>query len=545
MQVPQLNPSVSKRQGMILIIVMIVIVLISLAGYSFLNALMTENKAAYLRGDEMQSENLVQSGVAVVQALSQQTREEQTEFFSDELDPQELYKGVLVYGEEDSIFRGRFTILSVNPEASTPAKFQYGPSNESAKLNLQAVAQWEADSPGAGLNALLQLPHMTEPIANALLDWMDSDSQPRSQGAEDDYYGGLTPAYSARNAPPLTLDELLLVRDVKRTFLYGNDLNADFYTDPNEQNLLSDDESSESLDAANTYPWSWLLTLHSAERNENSFGEPLIDVNQSDLKQLHQQVSEVLGEGWANFIVAYRQLGPGTEIRDAAVFSSAQPASSMKINDSLPPKFKIQNLLNLVATTVKQVPVGQEEPVYYQSPLGKSSGSGVEDVWAEGLTSLFENLTVYSEPVVVGRVNLNLAPRPVLQAIPGMDETTLEAILEGRENESSSPSSGHQWAIWPLLEDLVTLEKMEGLIPYLTCGGNVYQAQVVGFYDQIGPSARAEVIIDGTQGSPRVIKWTDLQMQGQPFPPELLGAEPDEASFGSSETSLSSSSELE
>ncbi|MEZ6048510.1 MAG: hypothetical protein R3C11_23640 [Planctomycetaceae bacterium] len=171
-----------QRRGMIMIIVLIVIVLISLAGYSFLNALMTENKAVYLRGDELQAENLVHSGVAMISAIAAQSKAEKAELFAEETNSNDFYKGILVSGEEDSFFRGRFTILSVNPQASTPAKFQFGPSNESAKLNLHAVAQWEADSPGAGLNALMQLPQMTEPIANALLDWIDADSQPRSQG---------------------------------------------------------------------------------------------------------------------------------------------------------------------------------------------------------------------------------------------------------------------------------------------------------------------------------------------------------------------------
>ncbi|QDU81790.1 General secretion pathway protein K [Polystyrenella longa] len=528
------------RQGMILVIVMMVIVLISLAGYGFLNALMTENKAVYMRGDELQAENLVQSGVAVVQALAAQTDQQRQEFFEEETAAEEIYKGVLVYGESDSFFRGRFTILSVNPQATTPAKFQYGPSNESAKLNLHAVAQWEADEPGSGVNALLQLPHMTEPIANALLDWIDTDSEARSQGAESEYYGALSPAYSARNGVPLALDELLLVRDVNRSILYGKDLNYDFYTDPNELSLQTDEESSESLEDDNTFPWTWLLTVHSAERNENATGEPLINVNQADLQQLHAAVTESLGAAWANYIVAYRQYGQAAEKRDPAAFSSAQPVDSLTMDYSKPVQFPINNLLALVGTTIKKPAIGEEDEVIYASPLS-GSGSGPDDE----LTKLFTNLTVDSEPVLIGKVNLNLAPAPVLKAVPGMDDPTLEAIQSARENQSSTDPASRQHAIWPLLEEAVTLEKMEELIPYLTCGGNVYQAQVVGFYDQTGPSMRAEVIIDGTQGSPRVVKWTDLRMQGQPFPPELLGAQLDESEFESAGSSSTSSSALD
>ena len=528
LQSNQLKETSSERRGMVMIIVMIVIVMISLAGYSFLHALTNENKAAYLRGDEMQAESLVHSGVTVVQTLALQNRNERAELFADDLDEESLYKGALVCGEEDDIFRGRFTILSVNPAATTPAKFQYGPSNESAKLNLHALARWEKSMPNSGVNALLQLPHMTEPLANALMDWIDEDSISRSQGAESEYYGGLTPAYSSRNSVPFSLDELLLVRDVNRSMLYGNDLNYDFYVDAAERDLLSDEDSAETLtEDQNASPWNWLLTVHSAERNENSAGEPLINVNESDLTKLHKQVAEKLGEEWANFIVAYRQSGPASEVRDASAFNNAEPAANLKID--LAKKagdFPINSLLTLVGTTVKQKITKpgetEETEVIYASPLGVNGDLSLE------LPNLFEALTVEADPVVVGRVNLNLASEPVLRGIPNMDETTLEAIQSARENGPSAAEEGREYPIWPLLEELVTIEKMEQILPYLTCGGNVYKAQVVGFYDQKGPSMRAEVIIDGTQPPGRVVKWLDLRMQGQPFPPELLGVQSDE-----------------
>ncbi|MEZ6048511.1 MAG: hypothetical protein R3C11_23645 [Planctomycetaceae bacterium] len=351
----------------------------------------------------------------------------------------------------------------------------------------------------------------------------------QKSGAESDYYGGLTPAYSNRNGVPLSLDELLLVRDVNRNMLYGNDLNYDFYTDAQENEILSEEDSSESISEDSIFPWTWLLTVHSAERNENTSGEPLINLNETDLQSLHQQLSEKLSDNWANYIVAYRQLGPAAETRDAALYSTGQPAGTMTIDFSKPAVFPINQLLELVGTTVKLIPVGGEAEVVYQSPLSATSEN-----LAEELIGLFENCTVDPEKVIIGRINLNLAPAQILMAIPGMDETTVEAILNGRENQSSIDGETLNYPIWPLLEELVSLEKMEELLPYLTCGGDVYQAQIVGFYDQNGPFARAEVTIDGTQRSPRVVKWTDLRLQGQPFQLEFLGAQIDDLSSSSS-----------
>ena len=52
-------------------------------------------------------------------------------------------------------------------------------------------------------------------VLPAVLDWLDSDSEPRfPNGAEDDYYAGLTPAYRAANRAFVDASELRLVRGV-------------------------------------------------------------------------------------------------------------------------------------------------------------------------------------------------------------------------------------------------------------------------------------------------------------------------------------------
>jgi general secretion pathway protein K len=62
-------------------------------------------------------------------------------------------------------------------------------------------------------------------IANSILDWIDSDNNHRLNGAEDDFYQGLTPPYSAKNAPIENLDELSMIRGIDEKILYGTDQN--------------------------------------------------------------------------------------------------------------------------------------------------------------------------------------------------------------------------------------------------------------------------------------------------------------------------------
>lgn len=49
-------------------------------------------------------------------------------------------------------------------------------------------------------------------VQDAVLDWMDADTQPRSTGAEDDYYQNLVPGYRAANQPIQSARELLLIK---------------------------------------------------------------------------------------------------------------------------------------------------------------------------------------------------------------------------------------------------------------------------------------------------------------------------------------------
>ena len=62
-------------------------------------------------------------------------------------------------------------------------------------------------------------------IINSLKDWLDfgdDEATTGLSGAESDYYQGLSPAYTSRNAPMLDLNELLLVKGVTPKLFYGD-----------------------------------------------------------------------------------------------------------------------------------------------------------------------------------------------------------------------------------------------------------------------------------------------------------------------------------
>jgi general secretion pathway protein K len=62
------------------------------------------------------------------------------------------------------------------------------------------------------LNRLLGVLRLDPQLANAVLDWIDSDSLASAGGAEDVDYLNLNPPYRAANRPMASVDELRLIR---------------------------------------------------------------------------------------------------------------------------------------------------------------------------------------------------------------------------------------------------------------------------------------------------------------------------------------------
>ena len=79
----------------------------------------------------------------------------------------------------------------------------------------------------ATLRALFESFNLQEDPTDAILDWLDQDSEPNPQGAESDLYALYDPPYACRNGFMATIEELMLVKGVPPDFFYdclaGND----------------------------------------------------------------------------------------------------------------------------------------------------------------------------------------------------------------------------------------------------------------------------------------------------------------------------------
>ncbi|MHB8902571.1 MAG: hypothetical protein ACYC6Y_27740 [Thermoguttaceae bacterium] len=517
------------HRGMILVVVLVVVSLLTLAALTFSQMMLAEREATELTGRRLEARALAQSGVDYIRMMLMQDETALMELGGVFNNPYE-FSGHLVVDDADARDRGRFAVISPAMENGYSSGVRYGMEDESARLNINVVAQYETQTAGTGREILMKLPGMTEDIADAILDWIDADDETREFGAEQDYYSALVPGYAPKNGPLDSIDELLLVREVTPWLLYGVDANRNGNADsmePDSQSLMDVDNTDGSLNSG----WASYLTVHSMESTQSDEGEAKIDLNQDDLEALYDELSAALSADWAAFIVGFRQNGASTvtngrrppyPARNEINFgtSANPPASSGK---------EVSSVLDLVGASVQlnvQPRVeGNQNGKLGLAPILEENSAELESE----LIKLLDAVTVSSEETLSGRININQAPRAVLLTIPGMTEEAADQIVSTRIENPLEADQGQGYTVWPLIQGVVDLETMKSLERYICTGGSVFRAQIVGYYDGGGPYARLEVIFDATQSPPAVLSWNDIGHLGQGYPIEMLGLESGQA----------------
>ena len=94
-----------------------------------------------------------------------------------------------------------------------------------------------------------------------------------------------------------------------------------------------------------------------------------------------------------------------------------------------PPQHNIQSPLELLLAARVAIPTGEtgQEEEIFASPFADDPGQ-----LRDYLPKLMDQVTVRSGTPIVGRVNVNLAAREVLAAIPGFDTALAERIIAAR-----------------------------------------------------------------------------------------------------------------
>jgi len=489
-----------ERAGAVLLIVLIAIVMLSLAAYTFSVLMVTEDQATRLKGRQIQAKYLVESGVDYLRLYLSQDPATVREA-GGTWDNPSRFQGIPVSIDPDNPQDlGSFTIVTASlDDSGIPMGFRFGLQDESTKLNINTLLLADEYLPGAGRQLLMGLPNMTEEIADAILDWLDPDDEMRQFGTESSYYAGLSPPYACKNGPLDSVEELLLIRGVTPQLLFGLDTNHNGLVDASEQSSAF----AGSIDPEMQLGWVNYLTLFSKESNRNREGLTRIYLNNPDLAQLETELRSVLDQRWTTFILAYRQNGPyaGTDEPDSRGYYA-------EVDFEQQPQFEFAQILDLIdARTTVPDPEDAELDIVIDSPV-------TLDNIMMTLPVVMDNLTTLQSDTIPGRININQAPRRTLEAIPGMTPEIVDDILHYREYVLDDPAGADRhkkYATWLLANTppLVTLQQMRTMFPFICAGGDVYRAEIVGYHsNQIGTS-RAEVLLDTTVPMPRILFWRD------------------------------------
>ena len=520
-----LAESTHHRNGVILIVVLVLVVMISFAGFAFMNRMATEYKATLMHGDMRQAYQTLASAESFLLHVAE-LQSGQPEPYNELLHDPRLFSSRMLrppvasdlqsrvqYPSTPETHHWRFSVVNKLPSRSNRRRAEdeirddgqaspvrFGLQNESGKLHLGRVMLWDAESPGAGRSALTQIPGMTGEAADSILDWIDPDNEPREFGAEQEYYSQLDTPYTPRNGLPETLEELLFVKGVKRRIFYGKD-------------------AVPQQGGRTAKAWPELLTLYSAEPNQSRFGHDRIDLNsvvpgrQADVTNVSWTALSVLPGNLVKFLLLARLYGityPPVVVGGSDSFLSAeglQPEVSIEeINISaaeLPQLSEIGSLVDLVDSAVRLPAASGGQLVW--SPLRSDSSE-----FQETMKLLEDQVTVNADDTIIGRININTAPEPVLRALIG-DPGIASRIVSQRQMIESSE---RECTVWLLSRRILGLQTYRRIYGDITTRGAVHSGEIVVYRKSGGPFLRRRLTIDASRRPARRIHWVNLTDHG-------------------------------
>ncbi len=116
--------------------------------------------------------------------------------------------------QEEGFFMADGTVYKVRL-GSLPVTFSV--RDEQGKLDLNNSSQEQILT----LLSLFLPPEEARSVTDAIMDWRDSDGEPREDGAEEEYYLDLIPPYHPTNGPFRRVDELQLVKGMNQELFFG------------------------------------------------------------------------------------------------------------------------------------------------------------------------------------------------------------------------------------------------------------------------------------------------------------------------------------
>lgn len=396
---------------------------------------------------------------------------------------------------------------------------RFGFENESAKLHIPTLLEWDRRTPGHARATLLALPGATEQLVDTWLRGLGVAKQ-RSTATGGSSLLDRLEASGENNNQQSDMDLL-------KSMWFGGDLNQNYRLDSLEVRLTeqlftqqqggarvspagpaTNRAASNSTDASAPPPaWQRYVTWHSGQRNETQAGQPRINLNETNLQALHQKMIAVWPADWANFVIAMRQYGPATTpANPTAPAGETTPAQSEAFTPdfSKPASYTFKSPLDLIGAVV-QIPVPNPQP----APDGKTNVTTkrIRNPFSSDLSEVRNYLgrvldasTTDPRPFSIGRVDVSEATAEVLAGVPGIDAGLAQQIVQQRTSSAGASTTEPLDTIaWLLNGAGLDLAKLKSIEPYITSRNDVYSVQSVGFRDNLSPVYRCTATIDARQ----------------------------------------------
>ena len=213
-------------------------------------------------------------------------------------------------------------------------------------------------------------------------------------------------------------------------------------------------------------------------------------------------------------------------IADAIVGDNQGSVTRAGMDLSAGGDFKINSIFDLVDARVDAIVEGAPQNLI--SPWSSDAGSMLDY-----LPELIDAFGIVTDQWIEGRIDINQARYETLMGIPTMTDEIARAIVASKAigpagDQLDDVYLRHSTNGWLMIDGLVDLATMRQLDPYITTKGDIFQAQIVGYFisqaDSSGNgsntaiSSRVNVFIDGSENPPRITSYSDYSELGVAHP---------------------------
>jgi hypothetical protein len=511
-----------RRSGIALLFVLVVVAALSLAVYGFTRKSVSFLEASHTHVDIVKQRLLAESAVSVSLAQIKKGKLIQSNPFPNSQKDMGQVMGHIVQLELDNDRIGHFAVVRRIPRPG--AKPEFGMQNESAKINLNALASSEHNREQI-VSKLMFSPGMSASVAEAIANRLIAIRDKANENSP-------TPGMHGHSPRLKELSDLLTIPGVTPYLLFGEDQNQNGHLDDHENDgsqELPIDNADGKLDSG----WSSEWTVSGAESNLRYDGTYKINLNQPNLATLYDELSKEFGDNLARFVVAWK-VG-SVQYHDESPTSLEQARKSADIErkntfeDRLreqlggnadATKFggdssnsrkgivlsnkgrRLRSLFDLVGCKV-QILI-QATDVVLVSPF-PSDPANLHS-W---LRDWEMRTTINDLPTLEGRVDINQASLNTLRSIDGMTESQANSIVKIRESSDFS-SQEFSTAAWLVSRGLLTASQLRQIGPEITTGGCVWSGYAIG---QLSTSRTATAIyftVDARHTSNPITRHVDL-----------------------------------